>query len=320
MATVQTVTGPLDTSDMGFTLIHEHLRVVSDAVFMQWPYLYDKKRELERALKQVRAAQERGVKTLVDPTVMGLGRDIRFMQEVVRQTGMQVIPATGLYTYSDLPFYFHQRSVDQMADLFVHDIEEGIQGTSIRAAFLKCATDEPGMTHGVEQVLRGVARAHRRTGVPILTHTHARSGTGLKQQDILEEEGVALSRVLIGHSGDTDDLDYLTRLIERGSFIGMDRYGLEENVGFLSTEKRNATILEMCKRGYAERMLLSQDAACTLDWYEPEEIAVMAPKWTMTYITDEVIPALKAEGVTDAQLRTMTVDNPRRYFERQGSY
>jgi phosphotriesterase-related protein len=98
MATVQTVTDPIDTSEMGFTLIYELLRVRSDAVVMQWPYLYDEKREMERALGQVRAARERGVKTIVEPTVMGLGRDIRFMQEVGRLTGMQIIPATGLCT------------------------------------------------------------------------------------------------------------------------------------------------------------------------------------------------------------------------------
>ncbi|TMD48627.1 MAG: phosphotriesterase [Chloroflexi bacterium] len=320
IATVQTVTDPIDTSEMGFTLIHEHLRVRSDAVVMQWPYLYDEKREMERAIGQVRAARERGVKTIVEPTVMGLGRDIRFMQEVGRLTSMQIIPATGLYTYNDVPFYFHNRSVDKMADLFIHDIEEGIQGTSIRATFLKCATDEPGITPGVEQVLRAVARAHRRTGVPIMTHSHPRSGVGLKQQDILEAEGVDLSRVLIGHSGDTDDIDYLTQLVERGSFIGMDRYGLEETAGYLSTEKRNATILEMCRRGYVEKMMLSQDTCCTIDWFEPEVVAALAPKWNMTYITDEVIPALKAGGITDAQIHTMTVDNPRRYFERQGAY
>jgi len=320
MATVQTVSGPIDTSEMGFTLIHEHLRVQSDAVVMQWPHLYDRLRELERALAQVKAAQARGVRTIVDPTVMGLGRDVRFMQDVVRQTGIQLIAATGLYTYNDVPFYFHNRSIDQMADLFVHDIEKGIQGTSVRAAFLKCATDEPGITPGVEQVLRAVARAHRRTGVPIMTHSHPRSGTGLKQQDILADEGVDLSRVLIGHSGDTDDIEYLIKVVERGSFIGMDRYGLPEALGFPSPETRNATVVEMCRRGYVDKMMLAQDYCCTIDWFEPEQVAQLAPRWRMTYVTDEIIPALKAAGVTDEQIHIMTVENPRRYFERQGAY
>ena len=320
MASVSTVTGPMDTSDMGFTLIHEHLKVQSDPVVVQWPHLYDEQQAIERAIGQTKAAQERGVKTIVDPTVMGSGRDIRFMQQVAQQTGMQVIPATGLYTYRDVPYYFHHRSVDHMADVFVYDIEVGIQGTSIQAAFLKCATDTPGITAGVEKVLRAVARAHRRTGVPIMTHSHAPSETGLKQQDILAAEGVDLSRVLIGHSGDSDDLDYLMKLIERGSFIGMDRYGLEEKAGYLSTQRRNATIVELCRRGYVEKMMLSQDACCTMDVFEPELVAAVAPKWNMTYLMDEVLPALKAAGVSDVQIHTMTVDNPRRYFERQGAY
>ncbi len=104
------------------------------------------------------------------------------------------------------------------------------------------------------------------------------------------------------------------------SLVGMDRYGVEENLGFLSTEKRNVTILEMCQLGYVENMMLSQDACGTLDWVEPEQMAVLAPKWTMTYITDEILPELKAMGVTDGQIHTMTVENPRRYFERQGAY
>ncbi len=317
MAHVQSVAGLLDTSAFGFTLIHEHLRVRSDAVALQWPHLYDEEREFERAVGQVRAAQDRGVRTIVDPTVLGLGRDIRFTQRVVAATGMQVLAATGLYTYNDLPFYFENRPTTHMASLFVHDIEEGIQGTGIRAAFLKCATDAPGITHGVERVIRAVAMAHRQTGVPIMTHSHPVSGSGLKQQDLLESEGVDLSRVLIGHSGDTDDIDYLVRLMERGSFIGMDRYGLDV---ILPTDKRNATVVELCQRGYAKQMMIAQDACATIDWYDPHLLEAMTPNWTMTFVPDAVLPALREAGVSDADIRTMTVENPRRYFELQGAY
>lgn len=315
MPSVQTVTGLIDTTQLGFTLIHEHLMVLSDPVVMQWPHLYDEKLLLERAVAQARAVLERGVKTIVDPTVMGLGRNVHLMQQVAQRTGLQVLAATGIYTYNDLPFYFRNRSIDQMADLFVHDIEVGIQNTSIKAAFLKCATDKQGITRGVEKVLRAVARAHLRTKVPILTHSHAATQNGLLQQDIFEQEKVNLTNVLIGHSGDTDNLDYLVKLMERGSFIGMDRYGLEENAGFISTEKRNATILELCRRGYTDKMTLSQDASCTIDWFEPGQMEIIAPKWTMTYITDEVIPELKKGGLTTAQIETMTVANPRHFFE-----
>ena len=317
MAIIPSVAGPLDTADLGFTLIHEHLRVRSEAVAAQWPHLYDEARELELAIAQVQRAQQRGVRTIADPTVMGMGRDVRLMQAVVRATGVQLIAATGLYTYTELPPYFANRPVEALADAFVHDIEQGIHGTTVRAAFLKCATDEPGVTRDVEKVLRAVAQAHRRTGAPIMTHSHAASGTGLRQQEIFASEGVDLSRVLIGHSGDTDDLDYLVRLADQGSFLGMDRYGLER---YLPTERRNATVVELCQRGYADRIFLSQDACGTLDWFKPAAVARAAPKWSMTYIAEEVIPALRQAGVTSEQIETMTVANSRRYFERQGAY
>src|SRR5207249_10400818 len=149
------------------------------------------------------------------------------VSEIAQRSGMQVIAATGLYTYDELPHYFASRDANVMADLFVADIQQGIQNTDIKAAILKCATDAQGTTPGGEKVLRAVARAHRRTGVPISTHTHAASQQGLKQQDLFEEEGVDLGRVVIGHSGDTEDIAYLDRLIARGAYIGIDRFGID---------------------------------------------------------------------------------------------
>jgi phosphotriesterase-related protein len=151
-----------------------------------------------------------------------------------------------------------------MADAFVHDIEEGIQGTQVRAAVIKCATDAPGVTPGVEKVLRASARAHLRTGVPITTHTQASTKRGLEQQDIFAAEGVDLSRVIIGHSGDSEDLDYLTTLVDRGSYIGMDRFGLE---GILSTEKRVAVIARLCEMGYASGWCYR--TMPVFHWFEP---------------------------------------------------
>ena len=140
--------------------------------------------------------------------------------------------ATGLYTYNDIPFRFHYEGPggmlggpEIMTEMFVRDIEQGIADTGVKAGILKCATDEPGITPGVERVLRAVAQAHKRTGVPISTHTHAGLRRGLEQQRIFEEEGVDLSRVVIGHSGDSTDVGYLEELIAAGSYLGMDRFG-----------------------------------------------------------------------------------------------
>jgi phosphotriesterase-related protein len=220
--------------------------------------------------------------------------------------------------------YFHFRGPgtlldgpEIMTDMFVRDITEGIAGTRIKAAILKCATDEPGVTPGVERVLRAVAQAHRQTGVPISTHTHAATRRGLEQQRIFTEEGVDLSRVVIGHCGDTTDVGYLEELIGNGSYIGMDRFGLDT---FLNTEQRVNTVATMCERGHADKMVLSHDAACFNDWLPEEILPVAMPNWHYLHISDDVVPALKQRGVTDEQITTMLVDNPRKIFSAQGGY
>lgn len=315
MTSVNTVTGPIDTSELGFTLMHEHIAVRSPGVAESFPSVWDRQEEIERAVERLRDVMARGVKTLVDLTTADLGRDIAFVEEVVRRSGMQVVVATGLYL--DLPRYFQSRSADVMAELFVRDIREGIAGSGIRAGIIKCATEEAGVTPPLEKVLRAAARAHRATGVPISTHTHAASEAGTAQQDVFESEGVDLSRVVIGHSGDTTDVGYLTRLIERGSYIGMDRFGLDF---ILPTAERVATVARLCETGHADRVVLSQDAHSYMDWSERAAIEQAAPDWHYNHLIDNVIPALRQAGVTDAQIDQMTVENPRRIFERVGPY
>jgi phosphotriesterase-related protein len=316
MPVVNTVSGPLDTSAIGFTLMHEHILVQSPGLKENLPIM-DRQAEIDKAVQKLKAVAERGVRTVVDLTPADW-RDIPFVKEVVARSGMQVIVATGIYW--EVPHYFQllgQRTVEQFADLFVRDVTEGIMDTGVKAGIIKCATDEPGVSPDVERILRASAKAHRATGVPISTHTHAASKVGLKQQDVFDAEGVDLSRTIIGHSGDSEDLDYLTTLIKRGSYIGMDRFGLDQ---FLPQEKRVATIVKLCGLGYADKMVLSHDASCYFDWAPAELLPLVVPNWHFNYIPDVVIPDLKKAGVTDEQIKTMTVDNPRRIFERQGCY
>jgi phosphotriesterase-related protein len=317
MATVHTVTGPIDAANLGFTLMHEHVFVLSEGVNANFPRLWHRDEQVAAAIAAMREAKAHGVATIVDLTVLGLGRDVRTVREIARESGMNVVVATGLYTYDELPHYFASRPVEHMAECFVKDIQEGIQDTEISAAILKCATDEKGVTPGVEKVLRAVAKAHRQTGVPISTHTHAATQRGLDQQRIFREEGVDLGRVVIGHSGDSEDLDYLETLMAAGSYIGMDRFGIDS---FLSTEKRVATIVKLCERGRADRMVLAHDASCYIDWFEPALVKAAMPRWTFLHISDDVVPALRQSGVSEEQIRQMTVENPRRIFEAQGGY
>ncbi|MCH8066655.1 MAG: phosphotriesterase [Chloroflexi bacterium] len=317
MPQVETLRGPVDTAGLGFTLMHEHVFVLGQGVPENFPSVWDEEKETAYAREKLTELAGVGVSTIVDLTVMGLGRDIPRLRKVAGEIPVNIIMATGIYTYNELPQYFQNRDEDAMAELFVRDITEGIQGTEVKAAILKCATDEPGLTPGVEKVLRAVARAHRSTGVPISTHTHPGTKRGLEQQRVFKEEGVDLGRVVIGHSGDSEDIDYLRALIDAGSYIGMDRFGLDQ---LLPTDKRVAIIARLCELGHAGRMVLSHDANCYIDWFPMELIRNSVPNWHFRHISEDVLPALREAGVTDEQIRAMTTENPRRIFEQSGGY
>jgi len=320
MPKINTAVGPIDTSALGATLMHEHVFVLSPEINQNYPDSWgDEEVRIGRAVGQLRNLKSRGIDSIVDMTVLGLGRYIPRIQRIASQMDLNILVATGLYTYRDLPIYLQFRnpggrydSLEKLAEMFRRDILEGIAGTGVKASILKCATDREGITPGVERVLRAVARVHRETGVPIATHAHAASRRGLEQQRILKEEGVDLSQVVIGHCGDTADCDYLEELIEKGSYIGMDRFGIDTILPF---KKRVETVARMCRRGLAGRMVLSHDAACYMDWFEEEALGAALPNWHFYHISDDVIPALKKAGVTDDQIQTMLVDNPRKIFE-----
>lgn len=325
MPTINTVRGAVDISELGVTLMHEHIFVLSTEIMQNFPESWgDEEPRIADAVARMNELKARGVDTVVDLTVIGLGRYIPRIQRIAEQTAINIIVATGVYTYNDVPFYFHFQGPgttlggpELMTEMFIRDIRQGIAGTNVKAGMLKCATDQPGVTPGVERVLRATAQAHRQTGVPISTHTHAHTRRGLEQQKIFAEEGVDLSRVVIGHSGDTTDIAYLEELIAAGSYLGMDRFGIDVLLPF---EDRVNTVAKMCERGHADKMVLSHDAACFNDWLPERALPAVLPNWHFLHIHNDVIPALKARGVTDEQLHTMLVENPRRIFEVQGVY
>lgn len=323
--TVQTVRGPIETSALGRTYLHEHIFVLSADVQQNYPDEWgDEETRVADAVQKLSALAAQGVRTIVDPTVVGLGRYIPRIQRIAEQLpDLNIVVATGCYTYDDVPFFFHHRGPalnaitgaevpDPMVDMFVGDIEDGIAGTGVKAALLKCAIDAQGLTPGVDRVMRAVARAHQRTGTPITVHTHPGSHTALEVKRVLcDEEGVDPRRVVLGHSGDTTDVDHLTELAEVGFVLGMDRFGINLDTTF---EARADTVVEMCRRGYADQMVLSQDASCYIDWVDPGVMSMMT-QWHYLHIEDDVLPYLREKGVTEEQVTTMLVDVPRRYFE-----
>ncbi|WP_030172534.1 phosphotriesterase family protein [Spirillospora albida] len=323
MPDVETVRGPVDVAELGRTFMHEHVFVLGTEHVQNYGSgaWWDEEERVADAVTKLRQLVERGITTIADPTVWGLGRYIPRVARIAEQVPeLNIIAATGIYTYNDVPFQYHYRGPgtlldgsDPMVADFVRDLTEGIGDTGVRAAFLKCAVDAPGFTPGVERVLRAVAGAHRATGAPITVHTESHTQTGRRALEILTEKGADLSKVVIGHAGDSNDLDYLMALADTGAILGMDRFGIDI---INSTADRVNTVVALCERGYADRMVLSHDASCFIDWFgpDPETLRGMAPNWNYRHISDDVLPALRARGVTDAQLEQMLVTTPRRYF------
>jgi phosphotriesterase-related protein len=310
MTTVETARGPVDTAQLGPTLMHEHVVTRSPGVQENWPHLWDRNSILDIAERKLADLHRRGIRSLVDLTTVDLGRDIDLIATVARRTQIHIVVATGVWWMPQR--YFSAHGVDAVAELFIRDITQGIGASGVKAAIIKCATDTAGVTPVIDNILRASARAQKATGVPISTHTWAAGRTGEMQQAIFAQEGVDLGRVIIGHSGDSEDLGYLRGLMERGSTIGMDRFGLEN---FLPTAKRVEVVARLCAEGYAGKMVLSHDANCWTDMLSEEGKRKTRPLWHYNHISDDILPALRKAGVSGDQLDQMLVRNPRAIFE-----
>lgn len=318
MPQINTARGPVETAELGRTLMHEHVFVLTADSQRQWADEWDEEERVSDAIEKLQALSAAGINTIADPTVDGLGRDVARIARIQAEVDVNIVVATGVYTCSDVPNFFRFRGPDlipglddPMVDFFVRDIEEGVKGTSVRAAFLKCAIDHHGLTPGVERVMRAVAKAHLRTGAPVMVHTHPETHTALEAKRVLAEEGVPPTRVLLAHCGDTTDADHLEGLAEDGYLLGMDRFGIDTTLDF---EGRVGIVAELCRRGHAASMVLSQDASCYIDWIEPA-VKPSLTNWHYLHVTTDVLPALSERGVTDAQIDQMLVENPRHYFE-----
>lgn len=316
MALINSVLGPLNTADLGFTLSHEHVVTASAGIQYTYPEFINRSQVLEDGVTQLKAAYEEGIRTIVDVTTMDLGRDIRLLEEVSRRSGVNIIPATGVWL--DIPQVFRVATPDMIAPLFIREIDVGIEGTGIKAGIIKVATAQGTVTPDEEIILRAAARAERVTGAPISTHTSAPERGGEDQVRILEEEGTDLSRVYIGHSNDTADMDYLLGLLQKGVWLGLDRFqGSYVNPGTPSSEERIEVVKNLIDAGFGHKIMLSHDWSVRLLIRPLERRTYRAglnPDGYL-FISRTVVPRLKELGATDRDIENIFVNNPRRFFE-----
>jgi phosphotriesterase-related protein len=322
MATVETLDGPLDTAKLGAVLMHEHVFNLTWEIQVVHPGFngWDPDAELPKARAKLAELKAAGVDTIVELSPIGLGRSLALIRSACEGSGLNVILATGLYTYDVMPRPWHFSGPGTLLDgpepldeLMRCDLREGIERSGVRPGILKCAIDAAGLTEHVDRVLRSVCRIHHETGRPICIHTSAPHQRGREALQVLGEEGIDPRRVMLAHCGDSSDLEYLEELAASGALLGMDRFGLDPLLGF---EDRVATVVAMCERGHAERMILSQDACCFSDWFAPGVREQMAPNWHYLHVIRDVIPELRRRGVTEEQVERMMRANPREFFER----
>jgi phosphotriesterase-related protein len=323
MAIVNSVLGPIDSSQLGFTLTHEHISFAPAGFKQTYPQLLNLDRVREVAVEQLTRARNDGVNTIVDCTTMDLGRDITLLEAVSRATGVQIICSTGSHLY--IPFQFFNTmfewvasmSPDDVASLWVREIEEGIEGTGIKAGIIKVATNDP--IRGPEELmLRAAARTHQRTGVLITTHTPHTSRVGEVQIRILEEEGVDLGKVYIGHVNSTLDSDYHKKMMDKGVWLGMDHFFPAGSPGTPSWQERTTFIKDLVLGGYEDRIMLAHDwnvmSLASVESSQNSETHANGYSW----ITLSVLPLLRELGVSDNAINKLMVENPRRFFEETG--
>ena len=304
---VQTVLGPIDPSELGWVLPHEHTAIALWHVANRWDY-WELRRDEPVILDELAAFRAAGGGALVDLTLDGVGREPEWLASIARSSGLHVVMGAGWYrgAYYPAETLVDRRTVDELADRIVRDAVDGVGETGIRAGIIgEIGTDKPWLSAQEERVHRAAARAARRTGLAITTHA-VQSAVGLAQLDVFEAEGADLSRVVIGHADSYPSLDYHRAIVERGASVEFDFLGM----AFTPLERHGEgrivdSIRTLLADGHLERILLSQDVChdSQLRRYGGNGY---------TYLADTFLPRLRSAGVSDDEIRTITVDNPRR--------
>ena len=310
MVTIQTALGPIDPADLGFTLSHEHAAMQSPLVRHYYPWLGFRDVAREGAIRELREAKAGGVDAIIELSTPDLGRDAALLAEISHESGVHMVIATGLWR--DVPAAVEGMEIGALADIFVKEIEQGIDGTDIRAGVIKVANDAEGVSARGERVLRAAARAAKRAGTPISTHHWAPLEVGLRQLEIFQDEATPPHLICIGHSADSTDVGYLESLLQAGVYVSMDRYpGVAPRPEW---EERNRTVRALIDRGWAEKLMLGHD-------YARDYRQAPAPNQVQHYLflSRTALPALVADGVAPETIDVMMREVPRRFLSGESA-
>jgi phosphotriesterase-related protein len=307
MAHVQTVLGPVDPVAIGFTLPHEHTAISLWQIPNRWDY-WELTRDEPTIVAELGLFRAAGGSGVVDLTLPGVGRDPAWLARIAEATGLHVVMGCGWYrgAYYPAEALIDRRSVDDLADELVREATDGVGEGGVRPGIIgEIGTDKPWVSALEERVHRAVARASQRTGLAITTHG-VLSDVGRAQLRIFEEEGADPARVVIGHADSYPSLDHYLAIVGRGASVEFDFLGMSFTPQERHGEGRIVELLcELLARGHVERVLLSQDVChnSQLKRYEGHGYV---------YLVETFLPRLRAAGVSDEEIETVTVANPRR--------
>jgi phosphotriesterase-related protein len=304
---VQTVLGRIDPADLGWTLPHEHTAIALWHIANRWDY-WELRRDEAVIVEELGKFKAAAGSAIVDLTLPGVGRDPEWLAGLSHATGLHVVMGCGWYrdAYYPAEALIDRRSVDDLADEIVREATIGVGDSGIRAGIIgEIGTDKPWLSAREERVHRAAARAARRTGLAITTHA-VQSTVGLDQLAVFEEEGADLSRVVVGHADSNPSLDYHLAIAERGATVEFDFLGMS----FTPLERHGEgriveSICELLSRGLAGQILLSQDVC------HDSQLTRYGGNGYI-YLAETFLPRLRTAGVNEDEIRTMTIDNPRR--------
>ena len=305
--TLHTITGTIDTNSLGLILPHEHLFTdlrgphipeyaqaeASDVLRVVGPYLAE--------------AAAAGATALVECSTVGVGRNLDILRSLAEATSIQIIAPTGVYREAFIPDSLRDVSEDDLADLWTEELTEGIEGTSIRAGFIKLAMSDDGPTPLEIRNLKAAVKASQRTGAVIGSHTIG--GTvAKKEMDVLEEAGLDLHRFIWIHAQTESNVSVLEEAARRGAYVELDSVGAPHQ----SQPELLDVVVTLIQAGYLDQLLLSHDAG----WYSPGRADGMPEGGYRGYtaLMKDFLPALSARGISDDQIRQITAVNPVRAF------
>lgn len=297
-AEIMTVLGPIPANEMGITLPHEHLLSDLYRVSGDPDHLLN---DVLLAIKEVSRFREAGGSTLIDVTSRGLGRRPDVLRRIALETGLHIVMGCGWYRESYFDQEVYEKSANQIADDIVQDITQGIDGTNIRPGIIgEVGCDRDYISPVEERAFRAAARAHKRTGLTIITHS-ARCGVGLDQLDLLEEESVDLGRVIVSHCDTYPNPDYHEAVARRGAFVEFDT--VRGNCEW-ETEQRVHWVTLLMDKGYQRQILLSHDVCMRshLRAYGGNGY---------DYLLTGFVPRLLEGGLSQEDANILLIGNPR---------